>query len=484
MRGFGVATFLGTIFLVTAQLANAQYNWTPPVPIDTSSSGGQLGGYMALDDSGNIYVTWAGYTPSGTQQSVVIQRSTNQGLTWIRTDYAPGSDLARTPQDIEIDHTGTVWLLWYSLANEFAPTYLNLSKSTDNGQTFATVFRSRAYANGFMDPKLAVDGDNSIYLLWDDVQFKLTKFRRGDISQRTDALVPNDTLRVDYQPDLAVSRDFVVHCVWEGFFYDPNTGYHEFVFYSRSTDSGATFHGRTRVDTVDAVGTSYVHHYPAVAADSNGNVFVSYTRELVVNQSDIRFTRSTDGGLSFVSPLIVSDNESYKSVLCVDSPEAKVNILLTRSTGALHKRSTDGGITFGQSSLVGSIAPRSLRAARNGFLFASGERGFYAHFTKTNVLVGVPFVVEVPGKFELFQNYPNPFNSSTTLRFTVGKPELIDIRIFNVVGQEVSVVVSERLETGTYSTKWDANNLSSGVYFVRMETARGYVATKKMILLR
>lgn len=474
MRYFAV---LILFFVLTSHLYG---QWTTPVPIDTSSSGGQLGGYMALDDSGNIYVTWAGYTPSGTQQSVVIQRSTNRGVTWTRTDYVPGSDLARTPTDIDVDHNGTVWLLWHSLADEFAPTYLNLSKSTDNGRTFTTAFRSRAYANGFMHSKLAVDVQNSIYMLWDDAQFKLTKFRHGDITQRVDAEIPNDTLKVDYQPDLAVSRDFVVHCVWEGFFYHPNTGYHVFVFCSTSTDTGATFQGRTRVDTVDRIASSYVHHYPSAAVDSNGTVFVSYTRELMVNQRDNRIAKSTDRGIRFGPPLIISDSTSYESLVCIDSPQGGVNILFGSPLGSLHRRSDDGGVTFGQPSLVGRMGPRSVRAAEDGFLYASGESGFYVYFTKTNIITSVPIIAVTPKNFELSQNYPNPFNPSTTINFRLPELSIVVLTVYDVLGRKVTELVNGTKESGYYSVIWNAKDLSSGVYFARLAASN----TNEIVKLR
>ena len=168
---------------------------------------------MALDDSGNIYVTWTGWT--GSQWGNIIERSSDRGASWTRSEYT-GTELSRTPRGIAVDHAGNVWLLWISIDSEFSPYYLNLSKSTNRGQTFTTTFRSRAFAGGFLYQKLAVDRDNSIYMLWDDVQFKLTRFRHGDATQRTDAIVPHSGYSIDAYPDLLVSSDFVVHCVWEG----------------------------------------------------------------------------------------------------------------------------------------------------------------------------------------------------------------------------------------------------------------------------
>ncbi len=460
--------------------ANGQYQWTPPVPIDTSAFPSGIGGAMAVDDSGTIYVTFAGTGPV----SIFVVRSTDHGNTWTQYGYA-GTELSRVPRDIVVDHNGNVWLLWISWFDEFSPAIIHLSKSTNRGQTFTTLFTSLSYADGFFYPKLAVDAENSIYMLWDDSEFKLTKFRHGNIAQRVDAEIPNDTLKIDSHPALVVSRDFVIHCVWEGLFYDPGTGYHEFVFYSRSNDSGATFQGRTRVDTVDIVGSlAYVHHYPALAVDTNGIVFVSYRRELVVNEGDIRLVRSTDNGESFSPPRIMSDsNAYYESRLSVDSQNG-INLLWDSRNGSWHMRSTDGGASFSSSVLVGPIGLHDFKSSKDGLLYATGEHSSRIYFTRTNVILSAPGDLGHANTFSLFQNYPNPFNGSTTVRFSVGRTETIDLRVYDIVGREVGSLVSRRLEPGTYSTTWDATNFSSGVYFIRLTAEGEYTQTRKLVLLR
>jgi len=79
----------------------------------------------------------------------------------------------------------------------------------------------------------------------------------------------------------------------------------------------------------------------------------------------------------------------------------------------------------------------------------------------------------IPGDFALQQNYPNPFNPSTTIRFAIKEASVADIAIFNVLGQQVKTLASERLTPGTYTVKWDGTDnrgisVPSGIYFVRM----------------
>jgi hypothetical protein len=90
---------------------------------------------------------------------------------------------------------------------------------------------------------------------------------------------------------------------------------------------------------------------------------------------------------------------------------------------------------------------------------------------------------EIPDKFELFQNYPNPFNPTTTIGFLLPQSEFIILKIYNILGEEVAMLVSERLTAGKYKYEWDAKGLASGVYLYRIQTCN-YVESKKMVLLR
>lgn len=77
-------------------------------------------------------------------------------------------------------------------------------------------------------------------------------------------------------------------------------------------------------------------------------------------------------------------------------------------------------------------------------------------------------VFDVPKDFVLHQNYPNPFNPSTTIKFAVPKTSLVNIKVYDLTGQEVSVLVNEVKEAGTYEIKFDARSLASGIYLYRM----------------
>jgi hypothetical protein len=89
----------------------------------------------------------------------------------------------------------------------------------------------------------------------------------------------------------------------------------------------------------------------------------------------------------------------------------------------------------------------------------------------------------MPDKFTLEQNYPNPFNPTTTIRYSITNPGLINLKIFNMLGEEVMVLVNEEQTTGVYEVTLDASRLSSGIYLYTLTNGK-YTATKKMTLLK
>ena len=96
----------------------------------------------------------------------------------------------------------------------------------------------------------------------------------------------------------------------------------------------------------------------------------------------------------------------------------------------------------------------------------------------------------IPGKFVLNQNYPNPFNPSTIITYSIPEQSFVSLKIYDILGREVAVLVNNEQRRGNYSVELLSNNLpagrqglASGIYFYRI-TAGGFIQTKKMILLR
>jgi len=91
--------------------------------------------------------------------------------------------------------------------------------------------------------------------------------------------------------------------------------------------------------------------------------------------------------------------------------------------------------------------------------------------------------VTSPVQFELAQNYPNPFNPSTIIKFTIPQSSNVTLKIFNTLGQEVSTLINQNMESGVHTINFDASELNSGVYFYRLD-AESYSEVKKMTLIK
>lgn len=89
----------------------------------------------------------------------------------------------------------------------------------------------------------------------------------------------------------------------------------------------------------------------------------------------------------------------------------------------------------------------------------------------------------IPDKFNLSQNYPNPFNPSTRISFAVVEPTNVKLAVYNILGQQVALLVNDFKSSGTYEVNFDASNLSSGIYIYTLEAGSTSIS-KKMTLLK
>ncbi|HMR00545.1 MAG TPA: T9SS type A sorting domain-containing protein, partial [Ignavibacteria bacterium] len=136
----------------------------------------------------------------------------------------------------------------------------------------------------------------------------------------------------------------------------------------------------------------------------------------------------------------------------------------------------DGGNNFQNVCALQSLSDSALKYYYNDF--------------RTCIPIGIqPVSTEIPKKYELFQNYPNPFNPITKIRFNitlsrgVSEGRGVLLKIYDVLGKEIAVLVNENLKPGIYEIDWNAENIPSGVYFYSLITEE-FTQTKKMVVLK
>jgi len=149
--------------------------------------------------------------------------------------------------------------------------------------------------------------------------------------------------------------------------------------------------------------------------------------------------------------------------------------------------SSDGPVTIPSIDFINIASGDSVTIY---FAFALGENyndlisQINEATNKYNVLVGIDEKYSnAPSVFNLEQNYPNPFNPKTTIKFSIASTDFVTLKIYDLLGNEVAVLVNDFLNAGNYSYELDASNLSSGIYFYKLKCGK-FESSKKMVLIK
>jgi len=203
--------------------------------------------------------------------------------------------------------------------------------------------------------------------------------------------------------------------------------------------------------------------------------------------TDGKIFKTTNSGINWFSVYETNYLISYASIYSIQF----VNDNTGYATFAWGKmvKTTDAGSTW---AVHNSITDNWF----TDLFFTDVNTGYFVGsngvILKTTNGGGSPIGIEpvsssIPESFELFQNYPNPFNPVTTIRFTIpnstsGRNELITLKIFDILGKEISVPVSEILTPGEYEVSWDASGYPSGVYFCVLSSGSRSTSLKIMLI--
>ncbi len=135
------------------------------------------------------------------------------------------------------------------------------------------------------------------------------------------------------------------------------------------------------------------------------------------------------------------------------------------------------GTTYDIEGTLGQVAP-----GPSGNSYDSLDAGFWYLQVYTTTGVKSP-PGAVARTYELYQNFPNPFNPSTTINYQLPMSNHVTLKVFDILGREMAMLVNEKESAGNYSIKFDGSRLASGVYFYRLE-AGSFVSVKKLVILK
>jgi len=213
------------------------------------------------------------------------------------------------------------------------------------------------------------------------------------------------------------------------------------------------------------VGPTVLDHYDITSTDTIPNPG---------NNLKFSFTLRNDG-------LVSTAKNITSKITCLDT-FAAITIYQVPDYGDIPA----GSSATGNKQQYIRFSPNSGgHTARFAIDMMSDEYMFWSDKLEVNVVIsGLEEIVDnIPKVFSLKQNYPNPFNPTTTIEFSLPHTEQVTLKIYNILGEEVAALVSEKLPAGKYKYEWDARGLASGMYFYKLE-AGDFVQTKKMLLIR
>jgi len=246
------------------------------------------------------------------------------------------------------------------------------------------------------------------------------------------------------------------------FFMDSSTGYigTSDPRLAKTTDGGLTW-----VDDGDITGTiTDIYFY-----DNTQGWAVGGTDILTYNNG-IWTQQNNTTGFSLYSVFFLNQNEGWIA-----------------GNGGTILHSTDGGTTWSAqtSGTTAMLRDVFFTSTTNGY--AVGNNGTILHYTQ---LTDVEEQPTQPTEFKLEQNYPNPFNPATSIQYTIGSSQVVQLKVYDVLGNEVATLVDEEKPAGSYEVEFNSarhsregGNLTSGVYFYQLK-AGNCLETKKMILMK
>lgn len=463
-----------------------------------------------------------------------IYVTSDGGNSWFGSDTCTGPNLNNHGGDpgIAIDKNGTFVITRRDFSvGLYSHFSTNMGKTWSGRKTITTDDLERA--NLISDTNRSSSYYGRTYGSWvryaPPYRVNLTYTDNSGFSFSTPAIVNNPTQR-GQGGDITIGSNGEVYITWAGV--SGTSPYTEqLVGFAKSTDGGVSFTALESAYLVNGIQgvlsqkqNIRVNGLPVIDSDEsggvrNGCIYIITTQKNKApagSDADIILNRSTDGGLTWSQGIRVNQDNinngktQFFPALHVDK-YGGVNVLYyddrfttSDSCGVMLSRSTDGGDTWkdylisdhnfkptpigglGQGYQGDNIALKSV----NNTLWPAwmdNSSGVYQVWTSPISLSSLTTVDNVgeniPSGFELTQNYPNPFNPSTVIEYSIPEAGFVSLKVYDVRGKEVSVLVNEEKSKGSYLVSFNADNLSSGIYFYKIRTEQ-FTETKKMLLLR
>ena len=465
---------------------NCLCQWQPDVRlnIDPSASWTSENNAWCVAASGNeVHVVWMDNRDGNAE--IYYKRSTDGGTSWGADTRLTNNSAGSAYPSVTVSGL-VVNVVWED--NRDGNDEIYYKRSTDGGTSWGADTRLTNNSAASERPSVTVSG-SVVHVAWRDLrdgneEIYYKRSTDGGISWGADTQLTSNSAISQY-PSVSVFGS-VVHVVWR----DDRDGNYE-IYYKRSTDGGLSWGADTRLTN-----NSAASGLPSVSVSGSVVHIVWYDNR--DENWEIYYIRSTDGGTSWGADTRLTNNTSVSLSPSVTVSGSVVHVVWDDGRDGSHpeiyyKRSTDGGTSWGADfrltnnpansfspfvSVSGSVVHVVWRDERDG-----NFEIYYKRDPTGNPVGIINYNSEIPGEFSLSQNYPNPFNPNTIINFQLSRFNFVSIKVYHVLGNEVSTLVNEKLNAGSYSISFNGSNLSSGIYFYKL-TAGDFSITRKMTLLK
>lgn len=454
---------------------------------------------LALDNFGNVYVTGrAGATLGAYYDFVTVKYNRLGEEQWVRRYNGPGSDRDEA-WDIVVDNLGNVYVTGESTGENSDQDFLTVKYDSSGHQVWDARYNGPA---NFRDTVTAIklDPAGNVYVTGgtrsrDEFGYyaDYTTIKYDSSGLRKWIMHYDGSKGWDFGSALAVDKNQNVHVTGssEGL----NTG----------SDCATIKYNSNGVEQWVARynGASTFHDWAYdIAVDLTGNAYVTGWRWSGSLAEYVTIKYSTSGKEQWVKTYSGSgDGNSYPAELVLDGMG---NIYVTgRSFSAttgndFHtvKYSPDGTqqwIALFNHPENTYDAATAIAVDGWGAVYVTGRTGGN-YYGNSGYITTVKYTQKEyfnrPKTFNLSQNYPNPFNASTVIRYRLENASQVELKIYNLLGQEIETLLEAKQMSGEYEVQWNPTNVSSGTYVYRLHVreitsvGRNLTDVKKLVLLK
>ena len=260
------------------------------------------------------------------------------------------------------------------------------------------------------------------------------------------------------------------------FFFNENTGY---IGFGRETQS------QRLLKTTDGGQTIVLLNVPTEYTYR----IIYFINELTGFAGSSHIFKTTDGGMNWIETNLTSNSDNLPNSIYFTN---SMTGFAVGNSGNI-RYTTDGGINWGRNITdpnfqnYQTIQFLSVTFTNNNIGFISGRAGYVLKSTNGGNVFVPPLFTNVPVDFILYQNYPNPFNPSTIIKYNIAKNSFVTIKVFDLLGREMTTLINEFKTTGNYQVEFNTKDklIASGIYYYRMELKdQNFVNLKKMIVLK